>query len=1203
MASLSVIFKAQDEISAKFEEMAQSGERALSAFESAGSAADDAISRASTTATQTAQSFSSAATATDHWTSAVGGYNKEAMEAIYSTEELVQMGFKTEDALSDAAAAADEAADGMENLGDESENGSERTVNAMQSIAGALAAAGITKLVAEIGEAFMAASEAAAEFETATMKISTVADTAKVPLSTISADLLNLSSTTGQSVLELSDAAYSALSASVDTASAVEFTGTATKLAAGGFTSSATAVDVLTTAINAYGLEASDAASISDMLITTQNLGKTTVDQLATSVGKVIPLASAYGVKMDNLSAAYAELTKGGIATAESTTYLKGMLTELGDSGSTVSGILMEETGQSFAQLMDSGYSLGDVLDILGDSVGGNATEFSNLWSSTEAGIGALALFNAGADQFNTTLDAMQNSVGATDRAYETMTGTTAHAQEALSNAASNLQIAVGQNINPLMEKLYNTGTKILNFMTSFVQEHPNVTKAIIAIGTGIAAVAVGLGGVAAAAGIYNGVMALSEAVTAAFGVTLSAAIWPITAIAAGIAAVTAAALFLVDAFEEDLGETEGMTAATRNQYYAMQDLQAQYDAAVEKYGATSEEASRLKYQLDDLSASFEKNKQTVEQFTAQCDTLAQSVTTLKDDFNTSIGEIDNNEASTFALIQKYEDLATQTDLTAAEQEALKAVTESLSQTFPDLADVINDTTGSAEDYAEAMRQACEQQADMQRQEQTRQTYVEALNKRKELTDQIAAAQENIRLEQERMDNMSGWTHFWTGGEWDDLEAYQKALDELQAAERDNEALIAGIEEGWQEAYEAEQETADGAMTAEEAVSQAWEGVKDRVMELCAAYDAAYEAALSSFEGQFGLFDTAEADMEATVENAQAALDSQLAYWDNYAANLATLKGTSADDLGITQENYDALMALVQDGSAEAAGLAESMVDAINSGNTDAVAELANTVGEVSSKQSEIAAMTADWQTNFTAEMDAIEAEMKSTVEDMDLSDEAAASATSTISSYADSIRAGQGEAVAAAEQVANAVTQALEAAKPVVRVQVQTAGSVAGAATGTTNAPDVLLVGEKGPELVARRTARYANGTTDSSDFFIAGDDGPELIIGEKGSTVFPTSETDRLISALNSRSETVGPDEGRAAVYGLGGGAGGTDTGTGERHITLEINGKGNIQVDGGGANKDAIIEVLYEYLKPVLSEILTQEAFEEGDGSYGY
>ena len=128
---------------------------------------------------------------------------------------------------------------------------------------------------------------------------------------------------------------------------------------------------------------------------------------------------------------------------------------------------------------MDMGYSLGDVMDVLGTSVGGSAGAFNELWSSSEAGIGALSLYNAGAEQFNTTLDAMQTSAGATSAAYATMTDTTAHAQEELSNAAANLQISIGQQINPLIEKLYGLGTNMLNFMTEFTQEHPVVTKAI----------------------------------------------------------------------------------------------------------------------------------------------------------------------------------------------------------------------------------------------------------------------------------------------------------------------------------------------------------------------------------------------------------------------------------------------------------------------------------------------------------------------------------------------------------------------------------------------------------------------------------------------------------------------------------------------------------------------------------------------------
>lgn len=76
------------------------------------------------------------------------------------------------------------------------------------------------------------------------------------------------------SLNEYSEATYSAISAGVEQGKAVGFVTEAVKLAKGGFTDTSTAVDVLTTAINSYGLEADDATKVSDYLITTQNLGK-----------------------------------------------------------------------------------------------------------------------------------------------------------------------------------------------------------------------------------------------------------------------------------------------------------------------------------------------------------------------------------------------------------------------------------------------------------------------------------------------------------------------------------------------------------------------------------------------------------------------------------------------------------------------------------------------------------------------------------------------------------------------------------------------------------------------------------------------------------------------------------------------------------------------------------------------------------------
>lgn len=311
-----------------------------------------------------------------------------------------------------------------------------------------IGAVGKILAAAGIGKMLQAAFTEGSAFETTIAKVGTIADTTKVPIGELKEQISDLSGTMGIVAGDLAEATYQAISAGQDTGDAVAFAGQAAKLAAAGFTSSSSAVDILTTALNAYGLGADKATHVSDVLLTTQNLGKTSVDELSASMGRVIPLAAAYKVNVENLSSGLAIMTANGIATAEATTYTKSMLNELGDTGSTVGKILQKETGQGFAELMDSGQSLGDVLQVLYDSVGGDATKFAALWSSVEAGTGALSLANSGAEKFNDVLAQMENSSGATETAYTTMTDTMAHRMESLKTNAANLGIALFDSVS-----------------------------------------------------------------------------------------------------------------------------------------------------------------------------------------------------------------------------------------------------------------------------------------------------------------------------------------------------------------------------------------------------------------------------------------------------------------------------------------------------------------------------------------------------------------------------------------------------------------------------------------------------------------------------------------------------------------------------------------------------------------------------------
>lgn len=389
----------------------------------------------------------------------------------------------------------------------------------------------------------------ASDYTDAVAKVGTVADLQSVPLEKLRDDMLQLSTETGIDAGEIADATYQAISASVDTADAVSFVGTAVGLAKAGFLETADAVDVLTTIINAYGLEASDAERLSDILIQTQNDGKTTVNELSQSMGQVIPLASAYGVNIENLAASYAQLTKNGVATAQAGTYLKSMLNELGDSGSDVGEILKSKTGKSFGQLMNDGMSLGDVLGILNDSVNGDSEALAGLWSSSEAGTGALSILSSGVGAFNDELGNMQDSTGNVADALETLNTPSAKAQKSL-NAVKNAGIKLGsaalEAIAPLLEQLAKTVKSLTERFSNLSPATQTVIVAVMAILAALGPVIIIIGTLIQSIGA---IMTIAPAVATALGtvkIAIAAIGGPVTIV---IAVITALVLKFIHAY------------------------------------------------------------------------------------------------------------------------------------------------------------------------------------------------------------------------------------------------------------------------------------------------------------------------------------------------------------------------------------------------------------------------------------------------------------------------------------------------------------------------------------------------------------------------------------------------------------------------------------------------------------------------------
>lgn len=379
-----------------------------------------------------------------------GKNSEEAQACAKEIEELSKELKENKERLQEAEESADEFDQSLDDVAESSEKTGGRLSGALKKIGAAVIAAFSIGAIVSFSTSLV---NLAADAESAFAKVSTLLDTSSTNMEAYYDDIRAASSATGVAFTDFSEAVYQAISASVDQAEAVDFTTDAVKLAKAGFTQTATAVDILTTAMNAYGPAAGTAEEISNKLINTQNLGKTTVDELATNMGRVIPTANMYSVNIDTICTSYAEMTKNGIATAEATTYLNSMINELGASGTTASNVIQSELGMSFKQAMESGYSLTDILGILQAEAEKTGVSMGDMFGSQEAAKAAATL-QQNADDFNSIMQSMADSAGMTEEAYDKVTNTFAAKSEKLKTQFQNMGISLGNAVLPALTKV-----------------------------------------------------------------------------------------------------------------------------------------------------------------------------------------------------------------------------------------------------------------------------------------------------------------------------------------------------------------------------------------------------------------------------------------------------------------------------------------------------------------------------------------------------------------------------------------------------------------------------------------------------------------------------------------------------------------------------------------------------------------------------
>lgn len=907
--------QAEQAVSQAAEEAGKDAEKAakqvvntLEEIQDAAEDAADAITDAAEDAGQDAAE--SVQDAVDNIVESVEEAGESAAEAVEDAMSDVA------DSVSDAAKdVGDSASDIGDSIGDGFEEGTDQASTAIDALAQALLAAGVTASVKAITDALMDCTQASMEFETAMAKVGTIADESQKPLGDMRNEILALSSETGKSVGELAEATYQAISASVATESAVDFVGTANKLAVGGFSDTTTAVDILTTAINAYGMSADDASKISDVLITTQNLGKTSVAQLGASMGMVIPLAAAYNMNLEDLAASYALLTANGTQTAQATTYVKAALNELGSTSSVVGSTLKKKTGKTFAELMAEGNSLGDVLQVLADSVDGDTTAFNNMWSSSEAGVGMLSILNSGTSKYNSLVQAMEGSTGAATTAFEKMSETGEFAQQRFQNAIENLKIAIGDELAPVLMELQQSGADAMEWATEFVKEHPEVVAAVTALAAALAVLAAALVG-----------LLVVQQVTTAF-TKFSAALLanPVGAVAVALTALTAAAV---------------------------------------AFGAV----------MKDRTSESVKNRKAIEQCKDSYDELKDSMEEHAKERKENIKSAKTEAATYQNLADKLYELADKTNKTASDKAQMNTIVDQLNGAMPELGLSIDETTGAlnreksavdavidsmkqqalANAYQEQANKAASDLAEAQIQLSEAEEVLNDLRSQavKKINEHNAAVQDGTESVQEMASSYAA------AGE--PVDKYALQLNALNGQIKEQKEVVAGLQGTTSEADERYNKIAEKAYEYKTAVEESNQGVADSATEMSDEVKQAYEDMKTSIQnnlkGVVNAYEDFSGGEEISAGDVVTHLKSAANGVDQWADNLITLAGRAGE--GMTKEFFSYLVDL----GPQSANLVKACTEMSKKELQDAVAAYSESGGEAAEAYSEkLAAIITNW--------------------------------------------------------------------------------------------------------------------------------------------------------------------------------------------------------------------------------------------------
>lgn len=328
-----------------------------------------------------------------------------------------------------------------------------------------------------------------AGLESAMANVATIAGQSDAWISQMTGSVRELAVELGTSPTGLADGLYDIIGSGIDASQAFDVLRTSAIAAKAGLTDTGTAASAITAVLKAYGLEAQEAGNISDILFKTVDSGVITFEQLANNLGNTIPLASQLGVSIEELGAAYSQLTVNGVQASQAETQIAALMrSTLNETEALTEAV--REYGYESAEALIQAEGFVGFLQFLMETSGGSSAALLDLVGTAEAVNAALILSKNSGDDYIAMLGEMESAAQGgqfTMSVFETQMDTISGSFSRLRAELGDISISVGEAFAPFARAGLDAATVAIGGLSNTLQSLPGPLQAAAAGATGLA--------------------------------------------------------------------------------------------------------------------------------------------------------------------------------------------------------------------------------------------------------------------------------------------------------------------------------------------------------------------------------------------------------------------------------------------------------------------------------------------------------------------------------------------------------------------------------------------------------------------------------------------------------------------------------------------------------------------------------------------